>query len=71
MPKVPGVNHLDAIRAFEKIGFKVARQSGHVILIREQTILVVPRANPIKPFTMGELVRTAGLSVDEFRKLLK
>jgi len=38
---------------------------------REETILVVPRQNPIKPFTMGELVRTAGLTVDQFLELLK
>jgi predicted RNA binding protein YcfA (HicA-like mRNA interferase family) len=26
MPKIPGVNHLDAIRALEKAGFVIARQ---------------------------------------------
>ena len=36
-----------------------------------QSVLVVPRANPIKPHTMGALVKAAGLSVDEFRELLK
>ena len=32
MPKVPGVNHLDAIRALEKAGFRVARQGKHVVM---------------------------------------
>lgn len=71
MPRVPGVNHERAIRAFQKVGFEVVRQSGHVVMRREETILVVPRQNPIKPFTMGELVRTAGLTVDQFLELLK
>lgn len=38
---------------------------------RDQTILVIPRGNPIKPYTMGELVKSAGLSAEEFKKLLK
>ena len=36
-----------------------------------QAILVIPRQNPIKPFTMGEIVNAAGLTPDEFNKLLK
>lgn len=34
-------------------------------------IVVIPRANPSKPFTMGTIVTDAGLTLDEFRKLLK
>ena len=71
MPKVPGIGHLAAIRAFEKAGFVITRQSGHVVMKKGQSVLVVPRANPIKPHTMGALVKAAGLSVDEFRELLK
>jgi hypothetical protein len=32
MPKIPGVNHLRAIRALEKAGFKVVRQGKHVVM---------------------------------------
>jgi hypothetical protein len=32
MPKLPGVNHLDAVRAFEKVGFWVLRQGKHIIV---------------------------------------
>ena len=32
MPKIPGVSQRDAIRVFEKLGYRVARQSGHVIM---------------------------------------
>lgn len=38
---------------------------------RDETILVIPRQNPIKPFTMGELIKAAGLIVNEFKRLLK
>lgn len=71
MPKVPGVGYLAAIRAFEKAGFAITRQSGHVVMKKGQSVLIVPRNNPIKPHTMGALVKAAGLSVEEFRELLK
>ncbi len=70
MPKLPGVNHLQAIRALEKRGFKIIRQGKHVILSNGTTTLIVPRNNPINPFTMGYLVKEAGMTIDEFRKLL-
>lgn len=47
--KIPGVNHLDAVRALE---------------------VVVPRNNPIKAIIRGGIVQDAGLTVEEFRKLL-
>jgi hypothetical protein len=32
--------------------------------------LTIPRNNPVNAFTMGGIVRDAGLTVDEFKKLL-
>ena len=71
MPSLPGVNHLSAIRAFEKAGYSILRQSGHVVMSQGQSILVIPRQNPIKPHTMGALIKASGMTVDEFRALLK
>jgi predicted RNA binding protein YcfA (HicA-like mRNA interferase family) len=70
VPKLPGVNHLDAIRALEKGGFRIVRQGKHVVMSDGTRILTIPRANPVNAFTMGGIVRDAGLTVDEFRKLL-
>ncbi len=70
MPKLPGVNHLDAIRALSKIGFVVVRQGKHVILSDGRRILTLPRSNPVNAFTMGGIARDAGLSVEAFRALL-
>ena len=70
MPRLPGVNHLDAVRALEKSGFRVARQGRHIVMTDGTRIVTVPRHNPVHAITMGNIVRDAGLTNDEFRKLL-
>ncbi len=70
MPKIPGVRHQDAVRVFEKLGFRIVRQSGHIIMSNGEIRLAIPRANPVDPFTMGAIARDAGLTPDEFRRLL-
>lgn len=70
MPRIPGVNHLDAVRVLEKIGFRVARQSKHVVMTDGQRIVTIPRHNPVNAFTRGGIARDAGLTPEAFRKLL-
>jgi predicted RNA binding protein YcfA (HicA-like mRNA interferase family) len=70
MPKLPGVNHLDAVRALEKIGFWITRQSKHVVMTDGTRVITIPRHNPVNAITMGNIARDAGLTSDEFRRLL-
>jgi predicted RNA binding protein YcfA (HicA-like mRNA interferase family) len=70
VPKIPGVNHLDAVRALEKAGFRIIRQGKHIVVSDGVRILTIPRHNPVNAYTMGGIVRDAGLSVEEFKKLL-
>jgi predicted RNA binding protein YcfA (HicA-like mRNA interferase family) len=70
MPKLPGVNHLDTVRALQKVGFWIARQGKHITMTDGTRLLTIPRHNPVNAITMGKIVRDAGLSVEEFRKLL-
>ncbi len=70
MPKIPGVNHRDAVRALEKAGFHVVRQSKHTVMTDGTRILTIPRHNPVNAYTMGGIARDAGLTIDEFRDLL-
>lgn len=70
MVKVPGVPHLQAVRALERAGFYILRQGKHIVMTDGQRILTIPRHNPINAFTMGGIVRDAGLTVEQFRKLL-
>ena len=70
MPRIPGVNHKRAVRALERAGFRVVRQGKHIVMSDGRRILTIPRANPVNAYTMGGIVRDAGLTVEEFRKLL-
>jgi len=71
MPKIPGVNHRNAVRALEKAGFHIVREGRKHIVVSDGTrFLTIPRNNPLNAFTMGGIVKDAGLSVEEFRKLL-
>lgn len=70
MPKIPGVNHQDAVRALQKAGFRIIRQGKHIVMTDGVRILTIPRHNPVNAYTMGGIVRDAGLSEDEFGRLL-
>ncbi|MFA6314011.1 MAG: type II toxin-antitoxin system HicA family toxin [Sterolibacterium sp.] len=70
MPKIPGINHLDVIRALEKSGFAVVRQGKHIVMSDGIRILTIPRHNPVNAFTLGGIVRDAGLTVEQFRERL-
>jgi hypothetical protein len=61
---------LDAKRASEKAGFRVVRQSKHIVMRNGQRILTIPRHNPVNAITMGGIVRDASLTVEQFRELL-
>jgi predicted RNA binding protein YcfA (HicA-like mRNA interferase family) len=64
MVKLPGIPHLHAVRALEKAGFRVLRQGKHIVMTDGQRILTVPRHNPVNAFTMGGIVRDAGLTIE-------
>jgi predicted RNA binding protein YcfA (HicA-like mRNA interferase family) len=70
LPKLPGINHLIAVRALEKAGFQIARQGRHIVMTNGARILTIPRSNPVNALTMGGIVRDAGLTIEEFKKLL-
>jgi len=70
MPRLPGVNHLDAVRALQKAGFWILRQGKHIVMTDGTLKVVIPRHNPVNAITMGGIAHEAGLTIDEFRKLL-
>jgi|TARA_B110001469_G_scaffold43148_1_gene42588 predicted RNA binding protein YcfA (HicA-like mRNA interferase family) len=70
MPKLSGIQQREAIRVFEKIGFKIKRQSGHIAMSNGNIRLTIPRHNPINAITMGHIAKDAGLSPEQFKALL-
>ena len=70
MSKIPGINHQYAVRALEKAGFRVLRQGKHVVMTDGSRILTIPRHNPVNAYTMGGIIRDAGLTEEYFRRLL-
>ena len=70
MPKIPGISQRDAVRVFTKMGYRVARESGHIIMSNGKVRLVIPRHNPINSITMGNIAKAAGLTPEKFRELL-
>lgn len=70
MPKLPGISQKDAVRVLEKLGFSIKRQSGHIVMSNNKARVTIPRHNPINAITMGSIAKDAGLSPEEFRKLL-
>ncbi len=70
MPKLDGINHLQAVRVLEKAGFRIARQGKHIVMTDGNRIITVPRHNPVNAITMGNIIRDAGLTNEAFKKFL-
>ncbi|KKK54718.1 hypothetical protein LCGC14_3081860 [marine sediment metagenome] len=74
MPPVPVLPPRDIIRAFERLGWRVARQRGsHIILVKEGHIatLSVPNHSEVARGTLRSLIARAGITVEEFLNSLK
>lgn len=69
MGKLAGIPHLKAVRALERAGFRILRQSKHIIMTNGERIITIPRGNPVDAYTMGGIIRDAGLTIEEFKKL--
>jgi predicted RNA binding protein YcfA (HicA-like mRNA interferase family) len=67
MPKLPRVSGAEVIRAFERLGFVKARQSGsHVVMKRGSVGCVVPMHSEVKVGTLAGVLRQSGVSAEEF-----
>ena len=73
MSKLPTISGTECVKALEKIGFYFKRQeSSHIILRRNDPFaqVVVPNHKELDRGTLRAIIRQAGISVDEFVKLL-
>ena len=71
MPKFPGLSGADIVRALEKLGFVMERQTGsHIVMKREGQGCVVPNHKEVKIGTVNGVLRQAGVSAQEFSNAL-
>jgi len=71
--KLPRVSGRDCMRALERAGFYRRRQQGsHVVMRRDEPFaqVVVPDHDELDRGTLRAILRHAGLSVEEFLRLL-
>ena len=74
MASLPVVNGRDAVRAFERLGWRVSRQSGsHIVLVKTglPVTLSVPDHRPVATGTLRSLIRASGETVASFAAALK
>lgn len=74
MPKLPIISGLEVIKALNKIGYKIDHQTGSHIILRQEAYphrrLTVPNHKELAKGTLRAIIRQAGLTVEEFIKLL-
>lgn len=73
MPPLPVISGADAVKAFMRDGWRFDRQKGsHAILVKAGHIasLSIPQHRELAPGTLRSLIRAAGMSVEEFTRLI-
>ena len=74
MSGLPVVSGKQAVKAYSKIGYRVDHQSGSHIILRNISPpfrrLTIPDHKELAKGTLRSLIPEAGLTVEEFRRLL-
>jgi len=60
------------VTAFQKVGFWISKTRGtkHIGMSNGTRKLTIPRADRLNPYTLKGIIRDAGLTDEEFKKLL-
>ena len=73
MPSLPRLSGRDVVKAFFRDGWEMARQRGsHMILVKagHMATLSVPDHREVAKGTLRSLIRSGGLTIEEFTALL-
>ncbi|MCZ7583231.1 MAG: type II toxin-antitoxin system HicA family toxin [Deltaproteobacteria bacterium] len=74
MSRLGNISGKAAVKVFQKLGWvKVGQVGSHVVMTKEgmRVNLSIPQHKELSVGTLRALIRNAGLSVDEFMKLVK
>ena len=74
--KLPRLSGHEVIKILSKKGFRIARQKGSYIILTKKTetgkkAVVIPNHKEVDKGTLLEIIRQAGLTKEEFLKLVK
>ena len=59
------------IKALTKIGFWVSHKHGkHIGMTNGRRKVVIPRHNRLNPYTLKGIIRDAGLTDEEFKRII-
>ena len=60
------------VTAFQKVGFWISKTRGtkHIGMSNGARKITIPRADRLNPYTLKGIIRDAGLTDEEFKKLL-
>ena len=71
MSKLPLLSWQKVVKTLAKNGFQIVRQKGsHLILVKDEIIVPVPKHKEIKRGLLLEIIAEAGLTKEEFLELL-
>jgi predicted RNA binding protein YcfA (HicA-like mRNA interferase family) len=75
-PQLPVVSGRQVIKVLERVGYRVVRQRGSHIRLRDESDashlpVTVPDHRTVKPGLLRQILRDADLTVDELKELLK
>lgn len=60
-----------AVRVFKKVGFFISKiSSKHIGMTDGKRKITIPRHKRLNPYTLKGIIRDAGLTDEEFKKLL-
>lgn len=74
MPHLPRLSGKEVVEAFKRLGWEVVRRrSSHIIIVKEgHTItLSIPDHKEVAQGTLRSLIRSSGMTIDEFIKASK
>ncbi|MBE3089241.1 MAG: type II toxin-antitoxin system HicA family toxin [Actinobacteria bacterium] len=74
--KLPIISGKETIKAFEKIGYKVVRQKGSHIRLRDDNNqyhkpITIPNHKVLKSGLLRKLIKDANISVEVFLSIIK
>jgi len=72
LSKLPLLSWQKVVKALGKAGFQIVRQKGsHLILVKDDVIVPLPKHKEIKRGLLLEIIAEAGLTKEQFLDLLK